>query len=150
MIGFAAILIGGGDQSRLLAQEEAALNTQEETIPRRSGDETIAGFDCPDGFSVDLFAAEPMVRQPIGCAWDDSGRLWIAENETYSERQVNFHPDLKDRIVILVDTDGDGRADQRKVFHDKLQRLTSVEIGYGGIWAMAPPSLYFIPDADGD
>ena len=150
MIGVAAIVIGGGDLCGLVAQDDTAINTQDETIPRRSGDETASGFDCPEGFSVDLFAAEPMVRQPIGCAWDDRGRLWIAENETYSERQVNFHPDLKDRIVILSDSDGDGRADLRKVFHEELQRLTSVEIGYGGIWAMAPPSLYFIPDADGD
>jgi len=156
VIGGMSTLIEGGDLGRLMAQEGTAaqkgpaLDTQEESIPRRSGDETVAGFDCPEGFSVDLFAAEPMVRQPIGCAWDDAGRLWIAENETYSERQVNFHPDLKDRIVILNDTDGDGRADQRKVFHEELQRLTSVEIGYGGVWAMAPPSLYFIPDADGD
>jgi hypothetical protein len=43
-----------------------------------------------------------------------------------------------------------GRADTRKVFTDKVQMLTSVEVGHGGVWLMCPPKLLFIPDRDGD
>ncbi|HND53243.1 MAG TPA: dehydrogenase, partial [Pirellulaceae bacterium] len=55
-----------------------------------------------------------------------------------------------DRIIILEDTDGDGRHDKRKVFYDKLNYVTGVEVGFGGVWVMSPPQFYFIPDRDGD
>lgn len=104
----------------------------------------------PDGFQVDVFAAEPMVANPIGMAWDTRGRMWIAENYTYAERPKKIERNLRDRIIILTDRDGDGRADERKVFVDDLEVLTSVEVGLGGVWAVCPPQLLFIPDRNGD
>src|SRR4051794_7681301 len=44
------------------------------------------GFRMPEGFHVNVFAAEPAVRNPIAAAWDGRGRLWVAENYTYAER----------------------------------------------------------------
>ncbi len=108
------------------------------------------GFKVPDGFRVDVFAAEPDVRNPIALAWDGRGRLWIAENFTYAERPAKFDLALRDRVLIFHDRDGDGRPDERKVFLDTVQRLTSIEIGLGGVWLMCPPQLLFIPDRDGD
>ena len=69
--------------------------------------------ELPPGFQLQVFAAEPDVRQPIGIATDSRGRLWVAENYTYSESAVNFHPTLRDRVIILEDRDHDGRADHR-------------------------------------
>ena len=93
----------------------------------------------PEGFEVDLFAAEPIVQQPIGMAWDEKGRLWIAENYTYAESAKNFDKELNDRIIVLQDTDGDGKADDRKVFWDQAKKLSSVEIGFDGVWALCHP-----------
>ncbi len=104
----------------------------------------------PDGFRVSLFAGEPDVAQPIGITFDDRGRLWVAECHTYDDNKVNFNLKQHDRIVILEDTDGDGRFDKRKVFWDQAQKLTSVVVGFGGVWALAAPNLLFIPDANGD
>ena len=120
--------------------------------PNRPTDAARAaqGWTLPAGFGVSLFAAEPQVRQPIGIAFDGRGRLWVAENDTYADQAVGFDLKRHDRIVILEDTDHDGKADKRTVFHDGLQRLTSVEIGFGGVWALCAPHLVFIPDADGD
>ncbi len=101
----------------------------------------------PDGFQVSLFAAEPDVKQPIGFAIDDRGRLWVAEAYSYP---VHGTKAKADRIVILSDTNGDGRADQRKVFYEGLNYVTGVEVGFGGAWVMSPPYFYFIPDRDGD
>lgn len=112
--------------------------------------EAAATMQVPEGFHVDLFAAEPDVRNPIAMAWDDRGRLWIAENYTYAERPLRFDRSLRDRVLIFEDRDGDGQADSRKVFTDSVQMLTSVEVGRGGVWLMCPPQLLFIPDADGD
>jgi putative membrane-bound dehydrogenase-like protein len=113
-------------------------------------EESLAMLDLPAGFRATLFAAEPDVRNPIAAAWDHRGRLWVAENFTYAESAKRFDLDLRDRVLILEDTTGDGRADQRRVFTDKVRMLTSVEVGRGGVWLMCPPQLLFIPDADGD
>ncbi|MBX7207124.1 MAG: c-type cytochrome [Verrucomicrobiaceae bacterium] len=112
--------------------------------------ESLAMLSMPEGFHASLFAAEPDVQNPIGIAWDARGRMWVAENYTYAERAKRFDLSLRDRVVILEDKDGDGKAETRKVFTEEVQMLTSVEIGRGGVWLMCPPQVLFIPDADGD
>jgi putative membrane-bound dehydrogenase-like protein len=112
--------------------------------------EAAAKMQLPPGFKATVFAAEPSVQQPIAMAWDARGRLWVAENYTYAEGGKKFDLNLRDRILIFEDKDGDGRFDTRKVFTDELQMLTSIEIGLGGVWVMSPPQLLFIADRDRD
>jgi len=102
----------------------------------------------PPGFKVTLAAAEPDVRQPIAIAHDDRGRLWVAES--YSYAGSSFVDEHRDRILILEDTNGDGTYDHRKIFHDRLNRLTGLVLGFGGVWVTTAPTLAFIPDRDGD
>ena len=66
----------------------------------------------PKGFSVTLAASEPDVVRPIAFAYDDRGRLWVAEAHTYPVRAAEGEG--RDRILILEDTNGDGRLDRRK------------------------------------
>jgi putative membrane-bound dehydrogenase-like protein len=120
------------------------------TIPLMPATQAAASIKVPAGFHVDLFAAEPEIQNPIGMAWDSRGRMWVAENYTYAESAKRFDLSLRDRVIILEDADHDGRAESRKVFTDDVQMLTSVEVGHGGVWLMAPPQLLFIPDRDGD
>jgi len=115
-----------------------------------AAEEAAKAFEVPEGFEVSVFAAEPEVRNPIAMAWDQKGRMWVAENYTYAEKGKRFDLSLRDRIVIFEDADGDGKAERRKVFSNQLQMLTSVEVQPGGVWAMCPPRLLFIPDADGN
>jgi len=112
--------------------------------------EAAGSFRMPDGFSVTVFASEPEVRQPVSMAFDFRGRLWVAENYTYAESGVNFAPDLRDRVVILEDRDGDGRAEVRKVFWDGGRILTSVEPTHDGAFVLCPPRLLFVPDRNRD
>jgi len=112
--------------------------------------EAVIGFKVPAGFEVSLFAAEPHVQQPIAITTDERGRLWVAENYTYAEAATNFDEQQQDRIVILEDTNNDGKFDKRKVFWDGASKLTSVEVGHGGVWALCAPNLLFIPDRDRD
>ncbi|CAN5122514.1 c-type cytochrome [soil metagenome] len=107
------------------------------------------GFKMPPGFNVEVFASEPDVRNPIAMCWDTKGRMWVAENYTYAESKLKFDLNLRDRVVIFHDKNGDNKP-TRKVFCDNVQRLTSVEVGLGGVWLMCPPQLLFIPDANGD
>src|SRR5436190_3012476 len=112
--------------------------------------EALAALKLPPGFKATIFAAEPDVQNPIAMAWDAQGRLWVAENYTYAERAKKFDLHLRDRMLVFEDKQADGHFSSRKVFTDELQKLTSVEVGLGGVWAMCPPQLLFIPDADGD
>ena len=122
----------------------------ESALQRLPPEQAAAGFAVPNGFQVRVFAHEPDVQNPIAMAWDGRGRLWIAENYTYAESQRRFEFALRDRILIFDDREGDGRADTRHVFTDDLQLLSSIELGYDGVWALCPPRLLFIPDRNRD
>jgi len=131
-------------------QAPAPFNTQEITIPFLKPTEALKAIAVPKGFRVQLAAAEPMVQQPIDMAWDTRGRLWVAECYTYAERETNFEKKLKDRIIILEDTNHDGVFDKRKIFWDGASQLTSIELGFGGVWAACAPNILFLADQNGD
>src|SRR5690606_42061033 len=100
----------------------------------------------PEGFRVTLFAGEPDVVQPIAMTHDDRGRLWVVECLSYPD----WGDGPNDRVVILEDTDGDGRFDNRTVFWDQGMNLSGIEVGFGGVWLCATPELLFVPDRDQD
>src|SRR5438876_769286 len=128
----------------------APYNTETEKSAPMPPAEAAAKMKLPPGFKATVFAAEPDVQNPIAMAWDGRGRLWVAENYTYAQRGMKFDLRLRDRVLIFEDKDGDGHFDSRKVFTDEVQMLTSVEVGYGGVWLMCPPRLLFSPDRNGD
>jgi putative membrane-bound dehydrogenase-like protein len=111
-------------------------------------EEAARAMTVPEGFKVTLFAGEPDVVQPIAMAIDDRARVWVAEAYSYPTRVPDDQ--AKDRILIFEDKDGDGRFDERKVFIDKLNLVSGLELGFGGVWVGAAPYLLFIPDKDGD
>lgn len=105
-------------------------------------------MEVPEGFEVRLAAAEPEVRQPIALAYDDRGRLWVAEAYSYPIRVPADQ--ARDRILIFEDTTGDGQLDSRKVFIEGLNLVSGLELGFGGVFVGAAPELLFIPDRDHD
>ncbi|MEM7600949.1 MAG: PVC-type heme-binding CxxCH protein [Verrucomicrobiota bacterium] len=113
-------------------------------------EKALGMLELPEGFEATVFASEPDVQNPIAMAWDRRGRMWVAENYTYAEKATRFDLSLRDRLIILEDSDWDGVAETRTVFSDELQMLTSVELGRGGVWVMCPPQLLFIPDENED
>lgn len=150
---FPLLLATGGHCPPSTAAPPAPLspyNTEAATNGPMAPATVVAQSRLPPGFTLSVLAAEPEVHQPISMATDPRGRLWVAENNTYSERAVGYHPDLRDRIVVFANPTQNGQFNQRTVFWDGAERLTSVEVGLGGIWALALPNLYFIPDANGD
>lgn len=109
-------------------------------------EKAVQAMKLPDGFTSTLVAAEPDVVQPVSFCIDDRGRILVAEALNYGA----WLPTGKDRVVILEDTDGDGRADSRKVFYEGFNYITGIEVGFGGVWVLSPPRLYFVPDRDRD
>jgi len=112
--------------------------------------EALGKLRMPEGFQATVFAAEPDVQNPIACAWDHKGRLWVAENYTYAETAKRFDLGLNDRVIILEDKDNDGHAETRTVFTDQVKMLSSVELAPDGVYLMCPPQLLFIPDKNHD
>ncbi len=132
------------------AEFPAIYNTEKAPGGPMPAEEAARTMELPPGFSCKVFAAEPDVQQPIAMAWDARGRLWIAECYTYAETPMRWDTKLRDRIVIFEDTDNDGHFDKRTVFWDEGVRLTSIELGNGGVYALCAPNLLFIPNRNGD
>ena len=93
-------------------------------IPNPDPEEERKTFIVPEGFEVNLYAADPLLAKPIQMNFDAQGRLWIASSEVYP--QIKPGQKATDKILILEDADQDGRADKTKVFADGLLIPTGV------------------------
>ncbi len=145
-----ALVQGDEPAAAPVAAVKAPYNSEQSKEPFTSPADAVKGMILPPGFSVSVFAAEPDVQQPIGISFDTRGRLWVAENYTYAESSINADRTLNDRVVVLEDSDQDGKSDKRKVFWDQGKCVTSVETGFGGVWVLDLPRLLFIPDRNRD
>jgi putative membrane-bound dehydrogenase-like protein len=125
---------------------EGVKNDQDEADQTISPSESLKLIQVPEGFKVTLFAGEPDLSQPIAFTFDDRGRLWVVQNFSHPHFKKVGH----DRVLIFEDTDGDGEFDSRKVFWDKGEYVTGIQVGHGGVWLCNSPELQFIPDRDGD
>ncbi len=115
-----------------------------------TGEEAAAKMTVPAGFEAKLAAAEPMITQPMAFCWDDRGRMWVAENRDYETRGKGFANNGDSRIVILEDTNGDGKFDTRKVFLEGIPFPAAIAVGFDGLWLGAPPNLLYVPDRNHD
>ncbi len=86
-----------------------------------SPEESMAMIEMADGYNLELVAAEPMVEEPAAIAWDGDGKLYVAELNTYMQDidGRNQHAPTS-RVVLLEDTDDDGKMDKRSIFVDGL------------------------------
>ncbi len=116
-----------------------------------SPDDELAAFNIDPRFEVNCFASEedfPEIACPIQMRWDARGRLWVSCSTTYPHVYPGQEPN--DKIVILEDTDWDGKADKSTVFADDLHIPLSFELGDGGVYVSEEPHFAFIKDTDGD
>ncbi len=117
-------------------------------IPKPDTDAELKAFTVAEGLEVSLFAANPMIANPINLNWDTRGRAWVSTSTTYPHNKPGRVPN--DRIVILEDTDHDGRADKHTVFAEGLLVPHSVMPVPGGAYVCSATEFLFLADADGD
>jgi putative membrane-bound dehydrogenase-like protein len=116
-----ALVVAG----QLLAQPKSA--------PHRGGlspKQAVLTMRPAEGFQVELFAAEPMLMNPTSLDIDHRGRVWVSEAVNY-RRYLHRQPLLRpegDRIVVLIDTDGDGRADQAQTFYQGAELIAPLSV----------------------
>ena len=115
-----------------------------------SAAEELKTFKLPKGFHAELVAAEPMVEVPVAQAWDEKGRLFVCEMRGYMRDVEGKGEDQPlGRIVMLEDTDGDGKMDKRTIFADGLILPRAIACVNGGLLVAEPPVLWFMKDTKG-
>jgi len=107
----------------------------------------LATLHVPDGFDISLFASEPMITNPAAIDVDTHGRVWVAEIQWY--RRAAVDPPA-DKIKVLEDTDGDGRADRATVFADGVFAPMSICVAGDKVYVATSPDLWVYEDKDGD
>jgi putative heme-binding domain-containing protein len=105
-------------------------------------------FQVADGFEVNLFAADPMLAKPVQMNFDAGGRLWLVASATYP--MIKPGEAANDKVIVLEDTDGDGKADKTRVFAEGLLIPTGIEPGDGGAYVANSTEMIHLKDTDGD
>ena len=117
-----------------------------------SGEAAIAKMKVAPGYKVELFASEekfPDLKKPVQMSFDGKGRLWVATTPTYPHyRPGDALPN--DKLIILEDTDGDGKADKQSVFADGLHLPIGFELAPEGVYVSQEPNLALLIDDDQD
>lgn len=113
-----------------------------------SPEQSMKLVQVPVGFELQLFASEPMIINPISMTWDERGRLFVIETTDYPNEIRKEGGD--DKIKILEDTDGDGKADKVTIFAEGLNIPTSITPMNGGMLISMAPDFIFLKDTDGD
>ena len=143
-----------------IAALSVAVHGQSVQEPNRGGALDLASQDpkvalerlkVAEGYEVNLFASEvefPDLAKPLMMTFDGRGRLWVLTSPTYP----HLEPDKKpaDKLIVLEDTNRDGKADRSTVFADRLYIPTGFAIGDGGVYIAQQPNLMFFKDTNGD
>jgi mono/diheme cytochrome c family protein/glucose/arabinose dehydrogenase len=117
-----------------------------------SGEEALGKFKMAPGYQIGLFASEkefPDLAKPVQISFDNKGRLWVAVMPTYPHwRPGDKKPN--DKLLILEDTDGDGKADKETVFADGLQLPLGFEFAPEGVYLSQGTNFVLLKDTNGD
>ncbi len=122
-----------------------------EDSPPLSPAEALKRFSMPPGYRVELVASEPLVQDPVMIDWDGEGRMWVVEMPGYMP-DINAKGEHEPigKIVVLEDTNNDGRMDKRTVFQDGLVLARWLKVLGRGVLVAEPPNLWLFEDTNGD
>jgi putative membrane-bound dehydrogenase-like protein len=135
-----AILLGSAH-----AADRSAMSTAKPLTPAQA----LASLQVEAGLRVELAAAEPLVASPCAVAWDERGRMFVAENRGYPVGPGTNQPPAG-VIAMLEDTDGDGTYDERTEFATGLTFPNGLMCWRGGLIVTCAPDIFYLKDTDGD
>ncbi|MDB6171033.1 MAG: hypothetical protein JWL59_344 [Chthoniobacteraceae bacterium] len=130
---------------------QASKNSEAESALILPSAESLKRFKMAPGYAVNLFASEeqfPELANAVSTAFDAKGRLWVATMPSYPQWRPGDV--MGDKLIILTDSNGDGKADQMKVFADGLHLPIGFEFVNGGVLVSGQREMLFLKDTDGD
>jgi len=116
------------------------------------GDDALHTIKTPEGYKIELFASEkefPELANPVQISFDNKGRLWVAVMPTYPHWKPG-DPKPNDKLIILEDTNNDGKADKQTVWADNLHIPVGFEFAPEGVYLSQGTNLVLLTDTDGD
>ncbi|MDQ3623370.1 MAG: plastocyanin/azurin family copper-binding protein [Verrucomicrobiota bacterium] len=131
-----------GQSSKTAEGESARILPSEESLKR---------FKLAPGYAIALFASEekfPELGNAVATAFDAKGRLWVVTMQSYPQWRPGDKMD--DKVLILTDSNGDGKADDRKIFAGGMHLPLGIEFANGGVLVSQQRELLFLKDTDGD
>ncbi len=129
----------------LLALSVAGCKSHSSSPFSKSAESALSTFKLPAGFKIELVAAEPLISDPVDMTIDEEGRMYVVEMHGYP-LDINH----SGKVIMLRDTNGDGKMDTRTVFADSLVFPTGVMRWKKGIIITDPPNVYYMEDTNGD
>jgi mono/diheme cytochrome c family protein/glucose/arabinose dehydrogenase len=122
-----------------------------EESPPISPEEALKKFYMPPGYRVELVASEPLIQDPVMIEWDGDGRMWAVEMPGYMpDINAKGEHEAIGKIVVLEDSNSDGRMDKRTIFQDGLVLARWLKILDRGVLVAEPPNLWLLQDTNGD
>jgi putative membrane-bound dehydrogenase-like protein len=113
--------------------------------PPYSPEDALGTFQIADGFRIEIFASEPLVTSPVAMEVDEQGRMFVVEMPGYP-----LDTSGSGRVVVLNDSNGDGRPDRRTVFAEGLRLPTGIMKWKKGVLVTDSPQVWYLEDSDGD
>ena len=114
-----------------------------------SPEESLKSIHVQGDFHVELFASEPLVFDPVEMVFDENGKIYVCEMLDYPDDPPAGKP-ARSRIVLLEDTDGDGKPDRRTVFADHVLEVSGIMPWKGGLIVTSAPDILYLKDTNGD
>src|SRR5215467_11206611 len=114
-------------------------------VPRDS----LQAMHFSEDFHAELFASEPDVMSPVEMAFDENGKIYVAEMFDYPDDPAAGKP-ARSRIRLLEDTNGDGKIDKSTVFAENVLAVSGFMPWKGGLIVTSAPDILFMKDTDGD
>ncbi|WP_111672581.1 PVC-type heme-binding CxxCH protein [Algoriphagus litoralis] len=146
-------LMAADAKTRALPEVETNYNPQANgSLEYKYNEEALKTIKVPDGYKIELFASEdqfPDLANPVQLSFDNKGRLWVATMPSYPHYKPG-DPRPQDKLIILEDTDNDGKADKQTTFSDNLHIPVGFEIAPEGVYVSQGNNLVLLIDDNGD
>jgi mono/diheme cytochrome c family protein/glucose/arabinose dehydrogenase len=135
----------------IAATENVSLPKGSNVAPVYTPEEELTRFRLADGYRLELVAAEPLVQDPVAIDFDADGRMYVVEMRAYMPNVQGTGENRPiGRIVVVEDTDHDGKMDRTTVFLDSLVLPRAIKVLEHGVLVGAPPNLWLVRDTNGD
>jgi mono/diheme cytochrome c family protein/glucose/arabinose dehydrogenase len=151
LIAVTMAAVSGDQTAPLVSPWPPGVQKVADSSPPLAPEDALKTFYMAPGYRLELVASEPLIQDPVAIDWDVQGRLWAVEMPGYMRDVAggNEHDPIG-RIVVLEDTDGDGKMDKRTVFADGLVLARALKVLDHGVLVGEPPNVWLMHDTNGD